>query len=133
LAAAVIDTRFDQNLIDGLEQTYAPDGPSRTGLARLSAALLEMVPGLTPAAAAAYREGDGDPDKQADEFADRLASKQRFNFCDLELLRVVLHFQRDDPRVRSRALMWLRCQEMRLADRGGSVARSHGPTQGERI
>ena len=35
------------NLIDGLEQPYEPDGPSRTGLARLSAALLESVPGLS--------------------------------------------------------------------------------------
>ena len=35
------------NLIDGLEQPYDPTGPSRTGLARLSAALLESVPGLS--------------------------------------------------------------------------------------
>ena len=31
-----------------------------TGLARLSAALLELVPGLSAAGRAAFREGDGD-------------------------------------------------------------------------
>ncbi|HVK11287.1 MAG TPA: AAA family ATPase, partial [Gemmataceae bacterium] len=107
-----------QNLIDGLEQPYAPDGPSRTGLARLSAALLEMVPGLDAAAVAAFRADEGDATTRADEFADRLAAEPPFRECDLELLRVLLHLQRDDPRVRSRALMWLRCQEMRPADRG---------------
>ena len=35
------------HLIDGLEQPYAPDGVSRTGLARLSAGLFEKVPGLS--------------------------------------------------------------------------------------
>ena len=39
----------------------------------------------------------------------------------------MLHLQRDDPRGRSRALMWLRCQDMRPQDRtwiGGAVPRS---------
>lgn len=116
------------NLIDGLEAPYSPDGPSRTGLARLSAALLELVPGLDPAGVAAFRESEGDDAATlADEFADRLAGRERFAGCDLELLRVVLHLRRDDPRVRNRALMWLRCQEMRPADRGwigGAVPRA---------
>lgn len=115
-----------QNLIDGLEQPYAPEGPSRTGLARLSAALLEMVPGLDASSSAFRADDGGDPAARADEFADRLAAEPPFRECDLELLRVMLHLQRDDPRVRSRALMWLRCQEMRPADRdwiGGAVPR----------
>src|SRR5438128_9142197 len=32
------------NLIDGLDQPYAPENSTRTGLARLSTALLEFVP-----------------------------------------------------------------------------------------
>ena len=38
----------------------------------------------------------------------------------------MLHLERDDPQVRSRALMWLRCQDLRPQDRGwigGAVPR----------
>jgi hypothetical protein len=117
-----------QNLIDGLEQPYAPEGVSRTGLARLSAALLEMVPGTDSATSAAFRADEaGDPAKVVDEYADRLKDEPPFRRCDVELLRVLLHLQRDESRVRSRALMWLRCQDMRPADRdwiGGAVPRT---------
>src|SRR5262249_28587165 len=89
----------------------------RTGLARLSAALLESVPDLTGSAIEAFREGEGDPTRLADDYADRLQQTERFRNCDLELLRVMLHLERNEPRVRSRALMWLRCQEMRDQDR----------------
>lgn len=115
------------NLIDGLEQPYAPDGSSRTGLGRLSAALLESVPQLSGIGMEAFRDGEGDPTQLADEFADRLQKTARFQGCDLELLRVMLHLQRNEPQVRSRALMWLRCQDMRPQDRawiGGAVPRS---------
>lgn len=115
------------NVIDGLEQPYAPDGSSRTGLARLSATLLEMVPGLSLSQRDEYREGDGNPAELADDYADRLQQMSQFRDCDLELVRVMLHLERNEPRVRSRALMWLRCQEMRPQDRewiGGAVPRS---------
>ena len=115
------------NLIDGLEQPYAPEGPSRTGLARLSAALLESVPRLSRTDMEAFRDGDCDPTRLADEYADRLQATERYRECDLELLRVFLHLERQDSQVRSRALMWLRCQEMRPQDRewiGGAVPRT---------
>ncbi len=107
------------NLIDGLEQRYDPHGPSRTGLARLSAAVLESVPALSGIEMEAFRSGDfdGDPTRVTDEYADRLQAAARFRGCDLELLRVMLHLERIEPQVRSRALMWLRCQEMRPQDR----------------
>jgi hypothetical protein len=122
------------NLIDGLEQPYDPTGTSqRTGLARLSAALLESVPGLSGADIDAFRDGDDDADGQSDatrlvdDFADRLQQAARFRGCDLELLRVMLHLERTEARVRSRALMWMRCQAMRPQDRewiGGAVPRT---------
>jgi DNA helicase HerA-like ATPase len=117
------------NLIDGLEQPYDPGGPSRTGLARLSAALLESVPGVYGKNLEAFREGDedGDPTRLVDDYADRLQTAARFRGCDLELLRVLLHLERKEPQVHSRALMWLRCQEMRTQDRdwiGGAVPRT---------
>jgi hypothetical protein len=105
------------NLIDSLEQPYAPDGPSRTGLARMSAALLESIPGLSSAEIESFREGACDSAELVDGYADRLHETERFQNCDLEFLRVMLHLERHEPQVRSRALMWLRCQEMRPQDR----------------
>jgi hypothetical protein len=115
------------NLIDSLEQPYDPTGPSRTGLARLSAALLEAVPDLTEMGREAFRDGGGDSAALADEYADRLYATERFRACDLELLRVMLHLERNEPRVRARALMWLRCQAMRPQDCdwiGGAIPRT---------
>jgi hypothetical protein len=115
------------NLVDGLEQPYDPLTPSRTGLARLSAALLERVSGLSAADRDAFRVGDGDPTRQADDYADRLQATERFRTCDLELLRVILHLERNERQVRSRALMWLRCQAMRPQDCawiGGAIPRT---------
>jgi hypothetical protein len=115
------------NLIDGLEQPYEPAGPSRTGLARLSAALLEVVPDLSRTGREAFRDGDGDAAGLADEYADRLHATERFRACNLELLRVMLHLERNEPRVRARALMWLRCQDMRPQDCewiGGAIPRT---------
>src|SRR5262245_50661145 len=104
------------NLVDGLEQPYDPHNPSRTGLARLSAALLERVPGLSAGEREGFREGDADATRLVDDYADRLKRTDRFKPCDLELLRVMLHLERAEPRVRSRAIMWLRCQAMRQQD-----------------
>jgi hypothetical protein len=107
------------NLIDGMEQPYDPTGPSRTGLARLSAAVLESVPGLSGTEMDAFRDGDGyaDPARIARDHADRRRGAERFRACDLELLRMMLHLERAEPRVRSRALMWLRCHAMHPEDR----------------
>jgi hypothetical protein len=104
------------NLIDGLEQPYDPTGPSRTGLARLSAAVLESVPGLSGSDMEAFRAGDCDTMRLADDYADRLKKAPRFHGCDVELLRVMLHLERPESEVRSRAMMWLRCQAMRPQD-----------------
>jgi len=117
------------NLIDGLEQPYDPTGPSRTGLDRLSAAILESVPGLSGADIEAFRHGecDGDPTRLVDDYADRLQTAPRFRACDLELLRIMLHLERGESHVRARALMWLRCQDMRPQDRewiGGAIPRT---------
>ena len=104
------------NLIDGLEQTYSPDGTSGTGLARLSAALLEAVPNLTRTDHQAFHDGDGNPSELVDEYADRLHATRQFRTCDLALLRILLYLERHEPRVHSRALMWLRCEAMRPRD-----------------
>jgi len=114
------------HLLEGLEQPYAPPA-AESGLARLSAAVLALVPDMAPADLDAFRHGEGDPTPLVDDFADRLHATARFADCDLELLRVVLHLQLNKSQVRTRALMWLRGQEMRPQDRdwiGGAVPRA---------
>ncbi len=119
-----------QNLIDGLEQRYDPDpdGGDRTGLARLAAGALDAVPGLAADDRTKFRqEESADPAALVEAYADRVATLPAFAGCDLNLLRVLLHLQRPDPRVRNRALMWLRCEDMTAADRGflgGVVSRT---------
>jgi hypothetical protein len=106
------------NLIDSPEQRYDPHNElSSTGLARLSTALLEQVPGLSPDDREQFRTAESDSPGLVDEYADRLQTTEPFRVCDLELLRIMLHLERAEPPVRSRALMWLRCQEMRPQDR----------------
>ena len=118
------------NLIDGLEQPYDPGlarrGPGSPGCRRRCWSQCPGCPGLrwmrsATAKAMATRQ------LLADDYADRLQTAPRFRDCDLELLRVMLHLERTEPRVRSRALMWLRCQEMRPQDRewiGDAVPRT---------
>src|SRR5262249_11178264 len=72
----------------------------------------------------ALHEGEENATPLIDDFADRLQATERFRHCDIDLLRVMLHLQRKESRVRSRALMWLRCEDMRPQDResiGGAV------------
>lgn len=109
-----------QNLIDRLEERYDPDpdGGDRTGLARLAAGVLDAVPGLTADERSRFRQEEpADPAALVEEYADRLAELPVYQGCDLELLRILLHLQRPEPRVRNRALMWLRCQDMTANDR----------------
>ncbi len=85
------------------------------------------MPGLPGTGREAFRDGEGDSAGLADEYADRLHATERFRACDLELLRVLLHLERNEPRVRARALMWLRCQAMRPQDCdwiGGTIPRT---------
>src|SRR5262249_838600 len=106
-------------VIDRLEERYAPDpdGAGQTGLTRLAAGVLDAVPGPTAEDRARFRQEEAADPALVDSYADRLAELPTFAGCDLELLRVLLHFQRPELKVRNRAMMWLRCQDMTPADR----------------
>ena len=70
------------NLIERTGAAVRPHGPSRTGLARLSAAILESVPPRSSGIEMeAFRSGDfdGDPTRLTDEYADRLQAALRFS------------------------------------------------------
>ena len=87
------------NLIDGLEQPYAPDGPSRTGLGpAVGGAVWSWSRNCPRQSTEAFRDGEGRRDRLADDYADRLQADERFRGCDLELLRVMLHLERNETR-----------------------------------
>lgn len=105
-------------LIDSLEQPYSDPDVSTTGLTRLSTGLLENVPSLSDAERAPLADGSlEDLHRSVFDLADRLIVQPRFRSCDLNLIRALLYLQRDDPRVRSRCLSYLRAEDLAPADR----------------
>src|SRR5690606_37019124 len=60
--------------------------------------------------------------------ADQVVMDDRFNAIDFELVRALLYLQVDDPRIRSRVLKYLRCEDLSPRDRtllGGIVPRTY--------
>ncbi|WP_225411377.1 helicase HerA domain-containing protein [Stigmatella hybrida] len=115
------------NLIDSLDQPYHESTEAKSGLRKLSDLLLAQC-GKVAALLA-------DPDQDADEIthlvetaADDLQKQERFKTLDLDLLRALLFLQREDTRIRSRVLKYLRCEDLSGNDRkvlGDLVPRIH--------
>ena len=108
------------NLIESLSRPYyAPHGET-TGLMRLSTTVAESSPFIPVERLAQLREDDLDPKclgRLVEALADQLVQDDRFNDCDLDLLRALLYLQRDDPRLRGRVLKYLRCEDLSPSDR----------------
>jgi energy-coupling factor transporter ATP-binding protein EcfA2 len=117
------------NLIDSLEQPYDEPRVAATGLARLSQGLLEALPLVDANERLQFREGHvelTELPKRVNAYADMAVMDSRFTGCDLDLIRALLYLQRDDPRIKARALQWLRCEDLAPVDRevlGGLVPR----------
>ncbi len=113
-------------LIDSLEQPYC-DPDITTGLMRLSTGLLEAVPSLSEGEQTQLWDGSlDDLHRCVLDLADRIIVQPRFRCCDLNLIRALLYLQRDDPRIKSRVLSYLRAEDLMAADRallGGLVSR----------
>jgi Cdc6-like AAA superfamily ATPase len=118
------------NLIDSLDQPYLESAEPRSGLERLSDALLARCAKVGPVANLL-----ADPDQEADEVlqlveiaADDLKDQPSFQRVDLDLMRALLFLQRNDTRIKSRVLKYLRCEDLSDNDRkvlGGMVPRLH--------
>jgi energy-coupling factor transporter ATP-binding protein EcfA2 len=115
------------NLIDSLDQPYREPTESRSGLQKLSDALLSQCGPV--AAMLADPEADAEEIPKLVEFAaDDLQKQPRFKKLDLDLLRALLFLQREDTRIRGRVLKYLRCEDLSDNDRkvlGGLVPRIH--------
>jgi hypothetical protein len=113
------------NLIDSLDQPYCEPTETRSGLQKLSDVLLSHCGQV--AALLADPEADAEEVPKLVEFAaDDLQRQPRFKKLDLDLLRALLFLQRDDTRIRSRVLKYLRCEDLSESDRkvlGGLVPR----------
>lgn len=114
-------------LIDSLEQPYCDPSTITPGLMRLSTGLLEAVPSLSEGERAQLTDGNLDDLPHCIfDIADRIILEPQFHSCDLNLIRVLLFLQRDDPRIKSRVLSYLRAEDLLAADRlllGGLVPR----------
>lgn len=121
------------NLIDSLDQAYDERQGETTGLMRLSGAVAAVARGeKARSSLARLRENDLDQaelDDVVDELAGAIVMDDRFNRVDFDLVRIMLYLQRDDPRIRHRALKYLRCEGLSEVDRrvlGAVAPRDYG-------
>ncbi|WP_437950751.1 helicase HerA-like domain-containing protein [Sorangium sp. So ce296] len=106
------------NLIDSLDQPYDEITDTRSGLVRLAGILASRA--FQPQLASLLRD---EPDLGAEEIADivttgaeKLLSDKRYAYATLDLLRALLFLHRPDPRIKTRVLMYLRCEDLSEAD-----------------
>ncbi len=117
------------NLIDSLDQPYHEPTGETSGLMRLSNAVAECSGAVPPDQLDHLRNGDLDPETLAsliDALADAISLDDRFNDTDIDLIRVLLYLQTDDPRIKGRVLKYLRCEGLSAHDRkllGGTTPR----------
>src|SRR5215207_5253023 len=106
------------NLIDSLDQPYDQEVDSRTSLTRIANELAARA--FAPHVATALREDEDVEDQELAEQvrigADNLL-KTRYAELDIDLLRAFLYLHRPDPRIKSRILKYLRCEDLSLNDR----------------
>ncbi len=118
-------------LIEALDQPYHDPDVQASGLMRLSGAVLDALPMVTPEERAQLREGflaAPDVAPLVHRYADYALVDSQFARIDVDLLRALLFLQRDDARIKNRVLKYLRCEDLAPADRdvlGGVVPRPH--------
>ncbi len=118
------------NLIDSLDQPYCEPSSDGSGLMCLSDALVEIPSSVLRKERESLREDRFD-DRQLAKFiahiADQIIEDERYAGCDVHLVQALLYLQRDEPRIKSRVLSYLRCEDSSEADRqvlGGMVPRT---------
>jgi len=116
------------NLIESLEHPYDESREPTSALMRLSDALHARCGPVS----ALLREPEQLEEDEVHELvhssADLLLKQPDFARVDVDLLRALLYLQRDDARIQSRVLKYLRCENLSELDRkvlGGLVPRIH--------
>jgi hypothetical protein len=115
------------NLIDSLDKPYFESLSPTSGLMVISNALAADQRLIPTTSLEQLRESElSDLPLLIHALADNVLCDERFSDVDLELVRALLYLQRDDPRIKSRVLRYLRCEDLTPADRallGGIVPR----------
>ncbi|HET9930731.1 MAG TPA: AAA family ATPase, partial [Polyangiaceae bacterium] len=106
------------NLIDSLDQPYDQEVDSRTSLTRIAGELAARA--FQAHVASSLRDDEDFEDQELAEQvrigADHLL-KTRYPELDIDLLRAFLYLHRPDPRIKSRILKYLRCEDLSQNDR----------------
>jgi hypothetical protein len=108
------------NLIESLDDPYFEGEVDRSGLMSLSDALVESAGILQSEEMERLRNAELSAEELAHltvELADRFIIEPRFEKLDAELIRALFCLQRDDARIRSRVLKFLRCENLNEFDR----------------
>jgi hypothetical protein len=128
------------NLIDSLDLPYNEEvNEMHSGLARLSRAVAGRC--LDKSRLKLLQDPEtldqDDLDTFVNDAADALiTSKPDFADVDLDLVRVLLYLQREDPRIKARALKYLRCEPLSKSDAaflGGIAPRIHDDDPGRLV
>jgi energy-coupling factor transporter ATP-binding protein EcfA2 len=115
------------NLIDSLDQPYCEPSQPGSGLTKLSSALFSRC-GMWAASLSQPETDTEDIHQIVSDAADELLDQPTFKDFDPDLLRALLYLQRHEPRIKSRVLKYLRCEDLSDPDRkmlGGMVPRIH--------
>ena len=105
------------NLIDSLDKPYSEPEFEQSGLMRLSNAAVTGSRAVRPQDLQSLREDTGFYNcarlgEHVAAVADRILAAPGFEELDIDLLRALLFLQRDDSRIKARALKYLRCEEL---------------------
>lgn len=105
-----------QHVVDSFAKPYAAAG--RTGLQELASGLFRLVGGaLGEQIEKLTATDDRAVDDEIDKLVDVLLGESDLASFDPDLLRVLLHALRPDPRVTNRVYKYLRCEDMTPHDR----------------
>ena len=118
------------NIIDSLDQPYFETESALSGLMSLSNALVEIPSSVLRRERDSLREdrySDRELAKFIRQIADLIIEDERYARCDVHLIQALLYLQREEPRIKSRVLSYLRCEALSDYDRevlGGMVPRT---------
>jgi hypothetical protein len=105
--------------IESLDQPYDESESETSSLMHMSNALVETSPVLRMEQDA-LRDAElstGQLSMLLGCVADNIIEDERFSSLDLQVMRALLVLQRREPRLQSRALSWLRCEQLSSHDR----------------
>ncbi|ABI59331.1 AAA family ATPase [Nitrosomonas eutropha] len=103
--------------IDSLDKPYCAINGSTTGLMHLSNALIERRQIVSQHAIEQLRNGELNHDELSElisKITDAILNKEgeQFRHVDLDLIRVLLYLQHDEPAIHARVRKYLRCENM---------------------